>query len=245
MYDTGYDYEAQSSPFYGDAKGMFNPRLGFIKKVYGILACQIACTTLFVGAAYSIPGLYNFLHSAASVPTLIVAIVFSFITMIMLSCYTSFARTVPTNYILLSVFTLCESYMVAWTTSYYDPKYAVIAGALTASLTFALTIYACTTKTDFTYCGGLLFILGWAFCAFGFMMILLKMNLLTTSVSFTIYCIFGVILYGIYLIYDTQLIVGGKRYELSMDDYVIGAMMIYLDIIIIFLKILQMLGNKK
>ena len=30
-----------------------------------------------------------------------------------------------------------------------------------------------------------------------------------------------------------------------MDDYVIGALIIYLDIIILFLRILEMLGKKK
>jgi FtsH-binding integral membrane protein len=31
---------------------------------------------------------------------------------------------------------------------------------------------------------------------------------------------------------------GGKRYGLTMDDYIIAALMIYLDIIMIFLYIL-------
>ena len=48
----------------------------------------------------------------------------------------------------------------------------------------------------------------------------------------------GVFLFGVYLIFDTQLIMGGKRYELSIDDYVVGALILYLDIIMIFLYLL-------
>ena len=43
------------------------------------------------------------------------------------------------------------------------------------------------------------------------------------------------------MIYDVQLICGGKRGEISIDEYVVGSLMIYLDIIRIFLKILQIL----
>jgi FtsH-binding integral membrane protein len=51
-------------------------------------------------------------------------------------------------------------------------------------------------------------------------------------------------LFGIYLIIDTQLIIGGKRLELSLDDYVIGALILYMDIIQIFLYLLQMMGRR-
>jgi len=38
---------------------------------------------------------------------------------------------------------------------------------------------------------------------------------------------------------------GGKTYSLSYDDYVIAAVAIYLDIIIIFLHILSLLSDNK
>ena len=48
----------------------------------------------------------------------------------------------------------------------------------------------------------------------------------------------GVFLFGVYLIFDTQLVMGGKRYELCIDDYVVGTLILYLDIIMIFLYLL-------
>ena len=56
--------------------------------------------------------------------------------------------------------------------------------------------------------------------------------------------IFSVI-YSIYILIDTQLILGGKNKELTMDDYVLGSVILYVDIISLFLKILQILGKKK
>jgi FtsH-binding integral membrane protein len=53
------------------------------------------------------------------------------------------------------------------------------------------------------------------------------------------------IAYAIYLLVDTQLILGGKHKSLSMDNYILGAIILYIDIIGLFLKILQILGKKK
>jgi FtsH-binding integral membrane protein len=38
-------------------------------------------------------------------------------------------------------------------------------------------------------------------------------------------------IYSLYLIIDTQLILGGKKKELSLDNYILGATMLYVDII--------------
>ena len=53
-----------------------------------------------------------------------------------------------------------------------------------------------------------------------------------------------VIFYGLFLIYDTQMIAGGRKYELSLDDYIIGALILYMDIIILFLEILKIFGRR-
>lgn len=52
-------------------------------------------------------------------------------------------------------------------------------------------------------------------------------------------------IYCVYILIDTQLIMGGKKKELTLDNYVMGAMILYVDIIGLFLKILQLLGDKK
>ncbi len=53
------------------------------------------------------------------------------------------------------------------------------------------------------------------------------------------------IVYMIYLLIDIQLVMGGKRNGLTLDNYAMGAMMIYVDIIGLFLKLLKILGKKK
>ncbi len=114
-----------------------------------------------------------------------------------------------------------------------------MAAAMTLAVTLSLTIYALTTKTDFTMCGGFLFFAAMLFLMFGLFYFIYPGRVMSN-----LYCVGGVLLYGFYLVYDTQLIAGGKRYELSLDDYVIGALMLYIDIIQMFLYILQLLSKK-
>ena len=59
-----------------------------------------------------------------------------------------------------------------------------------------------------------------------------------------LYCMVGVMLFGFYLIVDTQMIMGGKNVELSIDEYILAAMMLYIDIIQIFLYLLRFLGGR-
>lgn len=73
-----------------------------------------------------------------------------------------------------------------------------MAGALTAAVTVALTIYAFYTKTDFTACGGILFILLAVLIVGSILAIFIRSKWLSLGLS-----ILGTIIFGLYLIYDT------------------------------------------
>lgn len=48
-----------------------------------------------------------------------------------------------------------------------------------------------------------------------------------------------------FLAFDTQLLMGNKRYTMSPEEYVFAALNIYLDIIYIFSFFLQIFGSKR
>lgn len=130
-------------------------------------------------------------------------------------------------------FTFCEAYLVAFCcAAVKDPELVMSAAFMTAGIVCGLTLYAMTTKHDFSVLGGMLYVIGSAMLIFG-----LFSYLLGPTVRL-IYCFLGVILFGFYLVFDTQLILGGKRYELDKEDYIFGAVILYLDIINIFLYLL-------
>jgi FtsH-binding integral membrane protein len=210
-------------------------RLGFIRKVYGILSLQLAITIAFMSLAF-VPEIKSFLQN--NMTLFWIAMALSLVILLPLVCFKRLARGVPQNYILLLLWTLCESYMLATAVSFYDPHIVMLAGVLTLAVTTSLTVYACTTKTDFTFCGGFLF------CMVTILFVWGLFSIIFGFITNTLYCILGLLVYSIYLIYDTQLVMGKFGVEFDIDDYVFAALNIYIDIIQIFLYILQILGRK-
>lgn len=115
-----------------------------------------------------------------------------------LLCCIENARVVPTNYILLFVFTISYGYQVAFITTAYDPATVNLAVALTAGVVIALTVYALFTKSDHTMWGGVLIV-----CLFSLM--ICSIFFLFIDIEFARLCIAGVaaILFSFYIIYDT------------------------------------------
>jgi len=106
-----------------------NIRLGFIRKVYGILTFQLLLTSLFCLWCMSSDSLKKFLVENRGLFSLVlvVEIVLSF-TMI---CCRGITQSVPLNYILLFVFTFAESYIVGFICAFTDPKIVFMAACMT------------------------------------------------------------------------------------------------------------------
>ncbi|XP_034031181.1 protein lifeguard 1 isoform X2 [Thalassophryne amazonica] len=59
-----------------------------------------------------------------------------------------------------------------------------------------------------------------------------------------VYACLGTLVFSLYLVFDTQLILGGKhrKYSVSPEEYVFAALNLYLDIVTLFLLLLQLIG---
>ncbi len=97
-------------------------------------------------------------------------------------------------------FTFCEAYMVAFCCAAVGDGLIVLTAAfMTAGIVVALTIYALTTKSDFSICGGMLFIIG----ATMIMIALFSILFGSYNTANIIFCGLAVILFGLYLVIDT------------------------------------------
>lgn len=96
------------------------------------------------------------------------------------------------------------------------------------------------TKWDFTLLGGVLVSVLFAMIIASFIMIFLPKSRILNLV----YSSIGAVLFSVYLVYDVQLIAGGRKYEFDVDDYIPAALAVYLDIINIFLFLLRILGDR-
>ena len=211
-------------------------RLGFIKKVYAILTVQLAITVGWCAIALTSKGVQNFILENMGLfwPILIV----QFASLIALVCCGDMAKKVPYNYVLLTLFTLAEAYLVSICCMAYDPTIVLIAAGMTLGITIALTVYACTTTTDFTISMGAMINALFCLIFLGLIGMFWHNYWLETAIS-----ALGVFVYGMFIIIDTQMIADGKRHSISTEDYVIGALMLYIDIIGMFLYLLRLLGN--
>ena len=212
-------------------------RKGFITKVYGIIFVQLLITTITVYISLVNEAIMKFMMQNNYI--IFFSAISAIIVLLILVCG-KLTNVVPINYVLLLIFTIFESITIAFVTVFYEPISVLSCAGLSMLIVFGLTMYACFTKRDFTMMGGFLFscsiiliflgIIGLFFRSYFYQMFLNSM---------------GVLLMSVYLIFDTQLVIGKNSQLIKLDDYILGALNIYLDIINIFLKILRLLGKKK
>ena len=213
-------------------------RHAFIRKVYLILLAQLSVTFGFATLALLEPSVKAFL--AENTVLVLVLGLLGFPIIIALFCC-GLARVTPWNYLLLGVFTLSVSLMVGTIVGAYTVDSVLIALGITLLAFAILTLYACQTKTDFTVCGGVLLVALSIFFVAGIIFMFFP-SFANAKLTQIIYGSIGALIFSVYIIYDTQLIMGGHKYQLGPEDYIFGAMALYLDIINLFLNILRVVG---
>lgn len=122
--------------------------------------------------------------------------------------------------------------------SVYEKDEVLMAVGITAVVVLAITIFAFQTKYDFTMMGGFLFVALIILICFGFLMIFFHSRVLSI-----VYASLGALIFAMYLVYDTQIMMGGgKMYSISPEEYIFAALNLYLDIVNLFLYILQLIS---
>ncbi|GLD64340.1 protein lifeguard 2-like isoform X1 [Lates japonicus] len=212
-------YEEMQAQFAWDDKVI---RQTFIRKVYAILMVQLLVTVAVVG-------LFTF------------CLIF-LITYIALSCCGDLRRQFPWNIILLVLFTLSMAFMMGFVSSFYNTKSVALCLGITALVCLSVTIFSFQSKVDVTSCQGVLFSL----C----MVMLLCAITISIVVPFgyvpwlhAVYAVAGAILFTLFLAFDTQMLLGNKRYAISPEEYIFATLSIYLDIIYLFSFLLQITGE--
>ena len=214
-------------------------RAGFIRKVYGILSIQLLITfgAVFFCQIKPIKSLI-FKNQALSGNLVVFSSLLFLVLFLCLACCRGLSRKVPYNYWFWLGITIWEASACAIASSIYSFQIVALALLLTIVATLAITFYACTTKNDFSTCRVGLYVIFSQMFTIGIIAVLFRIRALYAFYTFGMT---GVI--GIYLVYDTQLILGKLGVGYSVDDYIFATLEIYMDIIRLFLLILRILGN--
>ncbi|XP_066537804.1 protein lifeguard 1 [Hoplias malabaricus] len=211
-------------------------RRAFIRKVFSVVTLQLLFT-------FSVVCLFTFAEPVkgavqGNLWIYLSSYIIFMIIALCLSCFSSFSRRHPWNIVALSVVTLSLSYMVGTVASYHDATAVVIAMGSTLVISVTIIIFSAQTRVDFTICNGVLTILAVDLLMFGFFSIFFYSNILQI-----VYGCLGALLYALFLAVDCQLVMGRQKYALNPEEYVFAALVIYLDIILIFLYILMIVGG--
>jgi len=240
-------------------------RHGFIRKVYGILFCQLLLTFGIVVVFSYIPAVQDYAMNNTWLMGVGIAAVFA-ILIVMTCCPGDIIHKFPMNLVLLLVLSIFEGLALGTIAATYacdkteynvqEQKYfcvntddgtlngrwaVLLAIGITLVVVVALSIFACQTRFDFTGYGPYLLMALVVFLVFFFIAGLwLRFN----KIYNLVYACIGVLIFSALLIYNTQTVVGGKnrKYTLGPDEYILGALMIYLDIINMFMFILSIIG---
>jgi len=214
-------------------------RNGFIRKVFGIVTFQLIFSFSFILFCQA-KSIKNFIahNEGFCVILFSISTIIFILSVCVISCNRELARKVPTNYILLFCVTLSESILSAAAAINYPLEIVITAILLTIAASIGIICYTLKAKRDLSYCGMTLFALISQLFFFGFLNLIFRSNFLNL-----VYTFLSAVMFGLYLVYDVQLISGKFGREYSVDDYIFAAMELYIDIIRLFLEILRILSK--
>uniref|UniRef100_A0A915Q6F9 Uncharacterized protein n=1 Tax=Setaria digitata TaxID=48799 RepID=A0A915Q6F9_9BILA len=217
-------------------------RAAFIRKVFTLVSIMLMVVTLMT----AMPFLHH--DTMMFIRTNPLLYIMSFITFLVvfltLTCCESVRRSFPGNLIALSVLTLAMGYMTMMLCSYHRVISVLLCLIITLVCCVGIIIFSSQTKYDLTSMYSMVFIVGLVITCFGIVAII-------ASVAFhikwlyTVYAGLAALLFMVHLAVDVQEIMGGRKYEISPEDYIFAAIQVFLDIILIFWNLLALFGSNK
>ncbi|KAI9220249.1 inhibitor of apoptosis-promoting Bax1-domain-containing protein [Blastocladiella britannica] len=209
-------------------------RNAFIAKVAAIVFAQLALTAVISAVLTLLPNVQQYIvtHTWTLWVNFALTLVFLVLTFWK-------RHSAPTNFILLTLFTASEALMVGVIVASYSARSVVQALILTAGMVGALMAfasYAAKKNMDLS--------------ALGVVLSVALMGLVVTSLIgiffpfgsalTTVYCVIGAVVFSGYIVFDTWRLMTVH----PPDEYIAAALDLYLDVINLFLYILQLIGDR-
>ncbi|KAI6197882.1 hypothetical protein M3Y94_01277800 [Aphelenchoides besseyi] len=144
------------------------------------------------------------------------------------------AHNAPLNYFLLGIWTVMQALTVATVVTFYDLEVVLQALFVTVAVVGSLFVYTMQSKHDWRKSYALLASMSVAFIVGT----LLQIVLMSSTFNFLM-SLFGAALFSLYLIFDIDMVM---NYH-SEEDYIIACITIYMDVINLFLQILQIIAQ--
>jgi hypothetical protein len=195
-----------------------------IFKIYLHLICQLLSILSTLLLFYNIESLNVFIQNNQTVLYVFIVIIFMSLIFPMLS--DKILKLNPYNYIFFIIFTISLSYVFSKALIQVTPIYIKIGFALVFVEVIYFTIEAYRNNKEINICHFLV-VYGSSLLSFGIIVSLRKQ--IDSLKLFLVLII--ILIIGIYLIYDTNLIFFEKRRKFEENDELLGCIFLYIDII--------------
>ena len=211
-----------------------HPRIKYLRKLYFLIFLQLLMSGICMICVFFFEELREGVNQ---IPSYLIMVPLFLVLVILLLIF--FQRKLvsksPLNVLIYIVFTCFLAFSFAWI-SLLDTT-LLIAMFLTSacSIAFSLLIYVLTTKTELTYQGASLFVIGAIFIVFQLFILFSQVQM-----NYLICALIIEVVWGFYLIYDTQTNVSGSKYDWGKDDAFSGAVLIYIDILVLVLRFCEL-----
>ena len=215
--------------------------VGFVRKVLGIVAAQMALTFAFA--------LFASINSSAGSffkdPRVLILSVIAFLVCVGYLLHKKEIRhTVPYNYMLLGTITVCEATIIASVAANITAMSVLVCIMAVCLSTASLWLAAVYTSTREHLQRNLMTGLAFAMIA-NIFVLLIMVNTIQFQDQMLVF-VLGVIILacsGIFILYDLLMIIVPGAVD--KEDYMLAALNLYLDIARLLFNILVLFGKKK
>lgn len=220
-------------------------RVAFVRRVYGLLSASLGLSAIasLAGAAYP-AAVHSFCSTQLGQLLLALCMAVGFVAPLTLSLAPRLRRDPATSLPIFAAFTAAESALLGAVCASFSLDAVALAVGQTAAALTGLTIWAYqpNPRYDLTQ--------------FGSALVAALVVLVLTGVAAAFfhvpaldlaYSALGAIVFSLFIVHDTELVVGGnhRRVQLDTRDYVLGAMTLYIDVANLFMFLLRFAAEAK
>lgn len=213
-------------------------RKKFVRKTLFTFSLSLFTTLSFCIGFKNLPNTNNFIKSELGEALYILSVSTTFLTMFVCLCCEDLLRKSPSKYIIYSLFVLAVSYSLSITSLYIRGDILYISIIITTGTTTSLILYSFIATTDFTEYYTYVVAIFMCLIFIGIVNIFFNNTIIQVIISGG-----GALVFACFIVFDMQMILGQKhiKYKYSIDDFILAAMSLYLDVINMFLYIIQFL----
>ncbi|KAL1228773.1 Protein lifeguard [Trichinella spiralis] len=215
----------------------------FIQKVFLIVTAQL-CVVSGVVALFTFNEHVK-KYASEDRALQFLAFLFYFFSTLAIALNDEIRRRYPMNFVLLGVLTVSLAIMAGTIASMVKSEVVMIAATVTCLTCLLVALLAAFVKFDLTELLFPMYVIGIGLCVYGLVLMFFHTWFGISDVSHAFYSLLIIIFFLMYLAIDIQLIMGNKKYSLSPEEYILAAMLLYVDIIHIFINYVSLLSMEQ